>query len=48
MEEQILLPPDMSLNKAFEVILTIGSLSDISTEVAHLTISDYTMPLISE
>lgn len=47
MEEQLLLPPDMSLNKAFEVILTIGSLSDISTEVAHLilnnTLSEYSI-----
>jgi len=36
MEEPILIPDDMDLNKAFELILTIGSLSDASTSIAKL------------
>ena len=47
MEETILIPDDIDLNKAFEIILTIGSLSDISAEVAELifknSLSEYSI-----
>ena len=40
MEDQFDATDNIDLNKAFKVILTISSLSDISTEVAHLILNN--------